>query len=139
MKFVNGFKLVYEKIEHDEDGKVVRKLFAAKSTVPSREDEEINFGDVDWTNVKLVYVKDGKFYASETVLPEGKELRFADKAGNVIVGEKEDETVDGAAEPTGGVEPTGTTEPTGTEEPTGDVEPTKDTSADTAADGTESA
>lgn len=92
MKFKNGYKLIYAKVE---DGKNV--LYAAKDMIPSESDTKITLeGKTD--DMKLFYVKDGTFYGSTKNIPTEDDAAIAVLAGeDVVIGaapasEGDDET-----------------------------------------------
>lgn len=79
MKFENGYKLIYAKVE---DGKNV--LYAAKDMIPSETDTKITLeGKTD--EMKLFYVKDGVFYGSLKNIPTEDDEAIVILAGDEIV------------------------------------------------------
>ena len=79
MKFENGYKLIYAKVE---DGKNV--LYAAKDMIPSEDDVEITLaGKTD--GMKLFYVKDGAFYGSTKNIPTEDDAAIVILAGEDVV------------------------------------------------------
>ena len=112
MHFINGFKLLYEKV--DTDGKV--KIFASKKSIPTAEDKPLELfktyekdldahlvKTADKTVSKLVYekIKEGNVFASEDLIPSTDDDNITDglrSDGKAVIG-LEDDTAETPTEP----------------------------------------
>jgi hypothetical protein len=64
MELKNGYKLIYEVVEEDGDGKKVRSFKASKECFPTAEDITITSTAIG--SNKLVYEYKGRFYGTGT-------------------------------------------------------------------------